>query len=797
MKNLKRALSFALAAVMLVGMMVVGASAASFNDADEIEHVDAVNTLVALGIIKGKDTGDFDPTGSVTRAEMAKMICVALNGGKDPNLSGVGLYPDTKGHWAAGYIDYCTNMGIVSGDTAGNFNPDRVVTGTEAAKMLLITLGYNAVTEKFVNDASWSLNINTIASQKDLYEDVDSLAGAPLSRDNAAQMIFNALQAEKVKYVIVGIINGNSVSQAEDNGKTILNDTFKVDEYEGNIVSIAYDEEDEEYDYEIGDMTFSSENDYSNLFMMNSKVLYKTVNNKTTVYGIFAEDSSVVATGLIDDISIKDKKIKINGTSYKFDNGDVTALSDIPAYAYNVKTDTNVAKAQASAEMKAIDNDGDGKIDFVVYAPFTVAKVTYVGRDSFKAGSTVDFDDVTVIGDIKKDDFVKITAATNTVNDTAVYEVIDTVISGKVTSTNGGDVKINGEWYTPADGVTATLGTTYKSMPVVNGFIFDSTVKSSTVAADDYAVVIKAESIVGSLAENRRAILLLTSGEKVTVDVEDDYSSLIGSLVTYEIDDDVYTLTAATDEAFDGTAKNTYDDGKIDGMTISNDAVVFMVNADGDSYKVVTGAELKKTDKITVKEAYFNKNDSTGFGTIALAYVKGSISSTSDNLYAYITGDISEILDEDDKLAYTIGIGPKDKDEVITTKHGTSIKGLEKGDLVVYKLNEDGLVTSIEKITETDAIDDGVKARYTAVVGYDDTDIKFDGDSTVYEITDDTVIMYINSDDVDVLSGGNISIADKDENDKYIKNVYVATNSDDEVVLLVVDDANEMADFNA
>ena len=72
MRNLKRTLSLALASVMLVGMMSVGASAVNasdFTDADEIVNKDAVSTMTALGIINGKEDGSyFDPTGTVTRA---------------------------------------------------------------------------------------------------------------------------------------------------------------------------------------------------------------------------------------------------------------------------------------------------------------------------------------------------------------------------------------------------------------------------------------------------------------------------------------------------------------------------------------------------------------------------------------------------------------------------------------------------------------------------------------------------------------------------------------------------------
>ncbi|MCI9474317.1 MAG: hypothetical protein HFF31_09950, partial [Flavonifractor sp.] len=51
MRNLKRALSLALAAIMLLGMMVVGAGAVSYNDFSdrtEIVNKDAVSMLTTL-----------------------------------------------------------------------------------------------------------------------------------------------------------------------------------------------------------------------------------------------------------------------------------------------------------------------------------------------------------------------------------------------------------------------------------------------------------------------------------------------------------------------------------------------------------------------------------------------------------------------------------------------------------------------------------------------------------------------------------------------------------------------------
>ena len=117
MRNLKRALSLALAAIMLIGMMVVSASATGlddFSDKDKVVNKDAVSMLTTLGVINGKEDGSyFDPTGNVTRAEMAKMLCVAINGGVDPVLGvkDTPTFTDIKGHWAESYIEYCAANG--------------------------------------------------------------------------------------------------------------------------------------------------------------------------------------------------------------------------------------------------------------------------------------------------------------------------------------------------------------------------------------------------------------------------------------------------------------------------------------------------------------------------------------------------------------------------------------------------------------------------------------------------------------------------------------------------------------
>ena len=81
MRNLKRALSLTLASVMLLGMMVISTGAASFNDADEIQNIEAAEVLNTIGVMKG-DGENFMPGQTVTRGQMAILVCQILYGDK-------------------------------------------------------------------------------------------------------------------------------------------------------------------------------------------------------------------------------------------------------------------------------------------------------------------------------------------------------------------------------------------------------------------------------------------------------------------------------------------------------------------------------------------------------------------------------------------------------------------------------------------------------------------------------------------------------------------------------------------
>ncbi len=173
---------------------------AAFTDQADIKvKSDVVDTLVSLGVIEGFEDGSFQPNGTVTRAQMAKMIYVLRTGNSDASAynDDKTTFTDINGHWARGYIKYCQSLGIIAGKSATKFVPNAKVTAQEAAKMLLVTLGYDAQKAGLVG-TGWASKTNALADENGLLDDVNTSFTAACPRQYAAQLIYNAIDAKTV-----------------------------------------------------------------------------------------------------------------------------------------------------------------------------------------------------------------------------------------------------------------------------------------------------------------------------------------------------------------------------------------------------------------------------------------------------------------------------------------------------------------------------------------------------------------------------------------------------------------------
>ncbi len=204
MRTLKKSLCLVLALVMVLGLCMIGANAtyAEYTDKKEINYTDAVEVLTGLGVIEGYPDGEFKPVDNVTRAEAAAMITRMMLGRDKADKLPIGDVkfndvPETN--WAAKYISFCANKGIIVGVGNGNFEPSRNVTGTELAVMLLRALGYGTMGE--YEGKGWDINGVADALYYKVFEDSEVTDfSQPATREETALYVFNTLWVELVGY---------------------------------------------------------------------------------------------------------------------------------------------------------------------------------------------------------------------------------------------------------------------------------------------------------------------------------------------------------------------------------------------------------------------------------------------------------------------------------------------------------------------------------------------------------------------------------------------------------------------
>ena len=193
MRNLKRVLSLALALVMVLGMMVIGTSAATYTDDAEIEYKEAVEVMTGIGLFEGNPDGTLAPKQVLNRAMAATILARVMLGNKVDTLKATQqIFSDVAvTDWYAPAVQYCYNTGLIDGNGDGTFNPKGELTGIAFAKLLLVALGYDADAQGYVGK-DWAANIAVDALAKDLYIKGVDIA-AKLTREQAAQMLLQVM----------------------------------------------------------------------------------------------------------------------------------------------------------------------------------------------------------------------------------------------------------------------------------------------------------------------------------------------------------------------------------------------------------------------------------------------------------------------------------------------------------------------------------------------------------------------------------------------------------------------------
>ena len=142
--------------------------------------------------------------------------------------------------WSAGYIAFCVEQGIIDGMTATTYEPTGTLTGFQWAKMLLCAIGFGVKGE--FTGSSWSVNTALVAHKVNLFAgDLDGADHTALRREQAALYAFNALKTAKVAYspnvtsYVFGIQGYTTVNNI---GTSLAEDVYGLKSATGIVVDV-------------------------------------------------------------------------------------------------------------------------------------------------------------------------------------------------------------------------------------------------------------------------------------------------------------------------------------------------------------------------------------------------------------------------------------------------------------------------------------------------------------------------------------------------------------------------------
>ena len=583
MKNLKKVLSLVLALAMALSLMTVAFAkdASDYNDYDEVTYKEAVDVMTAAGIFDGMGANNFQPDGTLTREQAAKIITYMLMGksNADKLTTTIAPYGDVSAdRWSAGAIAYCTNEGIISGMGHNKFAPSDPVTGLQFAKMLLVALGYDAEIENLVGD-SWAINTSKLAISVGLDDNMEEVSlSQPLTREQATLMAFNAMQSPLVEYPSKGTtieVNGATVSFGAQQTRDLVCTRANEQTISSERLSNTKDYTIEFAERYCRDLTLRADRDAferpAHTWRYDNELIGTYQNTPDLTYTSTVEDGDIYA-----DLGLT-KTVK--ATEQYVDGKDVTLQSLVRRGETDITGSGNGVLTEVWYEE---DDNGDVVSLIITSVNTYVATVGSVNKASSSVDRYITLATTTNVPDgvlnnryetedFAREDLVTYTAAYN--SSTKRFDIQDvTALSG---ATNGiltrwvGDANTDSSATFSIDGNEYNYSKNFAVDATSNKIATNFTVDESEMvvytdaygyalyiagveSAKNYAVVIGVGDTNPYGSATDGATLLLPDGTMKEVKYKMSSGSLtgsntvdemIGDMVTYTVKDDVYTLT--------------------------------------------------------------------------------------------------------------------------------------------------------------------------------------------------------------------------------------------------------------
>ena len=447
MSTLKKVLAltvvFAFAFTMMAGAATNFTDNSSITNTDQVNLVNALGIMV--GYPDGS-FGAAKTITRAEAAKMMYVLKTGKDQGSGNYVSAANPFTDVpSNYWARGYINYCYLNGIIAGVGDNKFDPEGSLTGAQLAKMLLIVLGYSP-TKVNLTGAQWVINTMSLAFDNALFDDYTLDVSAPATRQQAAVLFYNTIMAPTVLYnadqgeysnLTTGLtVSGSTVSTGTTYNPTVGEKYFALEvetgvlfeaggiTLEGGVADTCSDgtflldvsdpAPSSVADFGAGTVKTFEDDDYSTAAAQaylgqTVKVVYDTKNDK--MYSIVPAKKNVVINTTAGAVSSNgsgsigktEYQFKISGKLYSkdadfiaFDIGNDSDPSDLRG-GTNFKTDGSTPGVTTFAGLnhdgvnsmdaiKVVDFDGDGDIDIIYGTESTFGYVSFLDSKSIDFG---------------------------------------------------------------------------------------------------------------------------------------------------------------------------------------------------------------------------------------------------------------------------------------------------------------------------------------------------------------------------------------------------------------------------
>lgn len=766
MRNLKRALSLALSSVMLLGMMVVGTSAASYPDVDAQDNLEAIEVLEMLGVMSGDEKGNFNPDAKVTRNEMAVIMTHLLN----LNAGGTSPFKDVP-TWAQPYVAACYANGVTAGTSATTYGGSSNVTATEAALMVMKALGYFGYQGEFGDN--WSLAVVKQASKIGLFDGISAAVSDQLTRSEAAQLCLNALEADIV------VVEEHGGLAVEGNGMTVTEKpTYSYSKVErtadyrttgGDKIQqlceklygekLSNDNSGSKYDefgrpasvwtYAGEKVTAPKAADATYTAAVSYKTIYSDLGLTTA-----SQEATVVTN---DKANTADKTISLtkSDTTKLGANGDLIQVYKTLANNGTVASVRIVVTMTYAGEVTAVTTNSDDE------------RVVKVDGKEYKTEA------------FAKDDVVLYTLVDNEIKSMSLANLaVSGEITRKITTSGKESLTIGGTAYSQSSTAGSSIADA-KVKDEINLYVdaYGYAIYATEVKAAEaqYAIVlgIKTDGFSGDKTNYAKIILADGTQAEVEYKMAKGATEVKGDgsyLVSYTVKDKVYTFdnTVKVDEK----AAITIEKGNATlktGLYADSKTVFIVRSGDEDSYTYTAYTGIKNVPSIDDAKATVLQDGNTA----KLVYVTAGSESTSDGSYIFVTTRGAAAGNDGDAF-YTVNAVVDGKITTIDAVGDAiaTVKGDKDGLLKSAVYNKDGQLTKASD--ETDG------KKYVAGKGigeFKNDTIALNG--VKYSYADGVVVFEVNKDGK--ITESTLEAVAEDNNDN-----FVATLKDGAITALYV-----------